>query len=245
MSTDILKQFGLSDNEAKVYLALLELGKATILEIARKSQVKRTTIYALIGELKEKGLATETKKGVKTYFLAESPDNLLAFSEKRHKMLEQALPELKSIYNVGGEKPKVRFYEGKDGYSTVYKNILKDEPKELLVIASYENWLKHIDWEFEEEWTKERIAMGIKLRWLDFKTKKVEERAKEGKEGSREIRFLPKDFPFTSNMFIYEGKIIIMSGRAKEFMAVVVENSEFSQMFKQLFEMLWGNQKPR
>lgn len=77
------------------------------------------------------------------------------------------------------------------------------------------------------------------MRWLDFKTKKVEARLKEGKQGLREIRFLPKDFPFTSNMFIYENKIIIMFGKQKEFMAVVVENSEFSQMFQQLFEMLW------
>ena len=121
----------------------------------------------------------------------------------------------------------------------VYKNILKDEPQELLVIASYENWLKHIDWDFEEEWTKERIAMGVKLRWLDFKTKKVEEWKKQGKQGLREIRFLPKSFPFTSNMFVCENKIILMSGKAKEFMAVVIENNEFSGMFKQLFEMLW------
>lgn len=240
MSIETLKQLGLSDNETKVYLAALELGQATVQELGKKSGVKRTTVYTAIDGLKEKGIISQIKKGAKTLLMAESPEVLGQIAERRAQMFKESLPELKSIYNIGGEKPKVRFYEGREGYYAVYKNILKDEPKELLAIASYEDWLKHIDWDFEEDWTKKRIAKGIKLRWLDFKTPKVEERAKEGKQGLREIRFLPREFPFTSSMFIYGGKIILMSGKQKEFMAVIIENSEFSQMQKQVFEILWA-----
>lgn len=234
-----LKQSGLSENEVKVYLANLELGQATVQELARKSGVKRTTIYTVIEGLKQKGLVAETKKGAKTFFAAENPKTLVQFSLKQHQQLKNILPELESIYNISDVKPKVRFYEGKEGYVSVYENILKDKPKELLVIASYDNFHRHLDPKYEEDWIKRRIERKIKLRWLDFETKTTKAMQKEGKKVLREIRFLPKDFPFTSTMFIYSNKVVIVSGRQKDFMAVVVENSEFYQMFKQLFETLW------
>ncbi|MDD5146556.1 MAG: helix-turn-helix domain-containing protein [Candidatus Pacebacteria bacterium] len=234
-----LRGLGLSDNEAKVYLAALELGQATVQELGKKSDVKRTTVYTALEGLKEKGLVSQIKKGAKTFFVAEKPENLLALSERRYKALKEVLPELKSIYNIPGIKPRVKFFEGREGYLAVYENILKEKPKEILAIASYENFVKHIDLTYEEGWTNRRIKSGIKLRWLDFKTERVQEKAIEGEKALREVHYLPSAFLFTSTMFIYSDKIAIVSGKQKEFIAVVIENSEFYQMFKQLFEMLW------
>lgn len=234
-----LKEMGLTDNEAKVYLAALELGQATVQELSKKSGVKRTTVYTTVDGLKEKGLLSQTEKGKKTTFIAENPENLVGLSEARYQQLKRVLPELRSIYNISETKPKVRFYEGKEGYISVYDGILKDKPKEVLVIMSYEDFYRHLDPQYEEDWIKRRVQKKIKLRWLDFRTKKTEKMKQEGKKGLREIRFLPKEFSFTSGLFIYGSKVIITSGKQKEFMAVVVESSEFYQMFKQLFEMLW------
>jgi len=189
-------------------------------------------------------LFSETKKGKKTLFVSQNPEALLSLSEKRLADIKSALPELKTIYNASGtEKPKIRFFEGKEGYLSVYQAILKEKPKELLVIASYKDWLKHIDLDFEEKWTKQRIKQKIFLRWLDFKTKETIEKAKEGKAGFREIRFLPDKFTFTSCTFIYSNKIILMSGKSQDFMAVVIENSEFYNTFRQYFEFLWLSTK--
>ncbi len=164
MSIETLKHLGLSDNEIKVYLANLELGQATVQALARKSGVKRTTIYMVIESLQAKGLVSQSKKAKKTVWLAEDPESLVALSEERAQALKKALPELKSIFNIPGAKPKVRFYEGKEGYLMVYESILKDCSKELLVIASYEDFLKHIDTQYENNWTKKRIEKKIFLR---------------------------------------------------------------------------------
>ena len=239
MSIETLKQLGLSDNETKVYLAALELGQATVQELGKKSGVKRTTVYTAIDGLKEKGIISQIKKGAKTFLQAESPEILSQMADRRAQMFKDSLPELKSIYNIAGAKPKVRFYEGQEGYLSVYGNILKEKPKELLAIASYENFKKHIDDQFEESWTQKRIKQGVFLRWLDFKTPSVQARVSEGKKGLREIRFLPKEFYFSATMFIYNEKVIMVSGKQKEFLAVVIESAEFSQMQKQLFNLLW------
>lgn len=244
MSIATLKNFGLTNNEAKIYLAALELGQATVQELGKKAKIKRTTVYTTLEGLKQKGLISQTKKGKKTLFIAENPENLVIASEKRYKELKKALPELKSIYNLSPTKPKLRFLEGKQGFLSVYENILKEKPKEFLAIASYTDFANHIDEEYETKWTEQRIKKNIKLRWLDFETKHTKKLQKKGKKTLREIRFLPKEHPFTSTMFLYNDKVIIMSGKQKEFMAIVIENNEFYQMYKQLFEILWLSHKP-
>ena len=51
-----LKEIGLSDSEANVYLTLLKLGEATVAEISQSSGLHRTNIYDSLEKLKEKGI---------------------------------------------------------------------------------------------------------------------------------------------------------------------------------------------
>ena len=51
-----LAVFGLSAKEAKVYLALLELGPSTMTEVARVANINRTTGYPVLETLAAKGL---------------------------------------------------------------------------------------------------------------------------------------------------------------------------------------------
>ena len=44
----ILIDLGLTENEAKVYVAALSLGPATILKIAQAAAIKRTTVYFVV-----------------------------------------------------------------------------------------------------------------------------------------------------------------------------------------------------
>src|SRR3989338_8163639 len=122
---DELKKIGLSENEAEVYITLLELGSATAQEIATKSGIKRTTIYVQIEALMKMGLVSSFEKEMnngkvpKTYFRAEDPEHLKkivgkerALMAERESMLEKILPGLGKIYLSGGDRPRVRFFEG-------------------------------------------------------------------------------------------------------------------------------------
>lgn len=68
-----LQALGLSGKEAKIYLAVLELGEASIVALVKKSGIKRTTAYDVIGSLQEKGLVTLTKNKKSVRYLAEDP----------------------------------------------------------------------------------------------------------------------------------------------------------------------------
>ena len=57
-----LKQAGLTDNESKVYLALIDLGPSLAGQIARKTGMHRRTVYDTIEMLIQKGLIGYIKK---------------------------------------------------------------------------------------------------------------------------------------------------------------------------------------
>ena len=59
---------GLNKKEAKLYLASLELGPATVNKLAKKSRLKRTTIYSLIDSLGARGIIKEVRRRGKKYF---------------------------------------------------------------------------------------------------------------------------------------------------------------------------------
>ena len=93
---ELVRQYGLGENEAKLYIAALELGEASVQDMAKKAGVKRTSIYYMLDELESKGVLTTTKRNKKTYYIAASPTDLLkslrsrlAEFEKTAEVLEQ------------------------------------------------------------------------------------------------------------------------------------------------------------
>ena len=131
-----LEQLGLSDKEAKTYLASLSLGGSVVQNIAKKAELKRPTTYFAIEQLIKRGLMSYFEKGKKRYFVAESPErliSLLAARKKRAQLLETQLqkimPELNSLFGLIGEKPKIQFFEGKEGIVSIREDILKTKTK--------------------------------------------------------------------------------------------------------------------
>lgn len=113
-----LATIGFSENRAAVYSALLELGKGTVSEIARKAGINRTTGYDVLDGLVADGLASVSGKEPKQEYVAEAPEKIRGILERKIendknilKSFEGFLPELKSLHNVAG-RPQVRFYEG-------------------------------------------------------------------------------------------------------------------------------------
>ncbi len=72
-----LQNFGLSEKEGKIYLALLELEMATVFEVAKQSGINRSSAYVVLEALKKKGLVgISDDKKVRKY-IAASPETLL------------------------------------------------------------------------------------------------------------------------------------------------------------------------
>src|SRR3990170_1200323 len=139
----ILEDLGLSEKEAKIYLACLELGESAPAEIAKHAGINRATTYVIAEKLVKDGLMSQLEKDKKTYFIAENPEQLLRLLRKQEQDIknkeqefQKYLPELKTIFDTAGERPKVRFFEGKEGLKAIQEDFLQSKDRHVEEIYS-------------------------------------------------------------------------------------------------------------
>ncbi len=85
MDETILTEIGLSANESKLYLALLEAGISTAGEIAKKSHVHRTNTYDSLQRLVEKGLVNYIERDQTKYYEAAPPKDILRYVKEKEE----------------------------------------------------------------------------------------------------------------------------------------------------------------
>mgnify|MGYP001616513704 FL=1 len=233
----ILEQLGLHGKKADVYLAALELGSSSVLDIARKAGIKRTTGYDVLLDLKEKGYIYETVKGKKRLFIAEDPEKIQKMLREKESFFSEILPHLKSIYNVSGVKPKIRFYEGKAGLREVYSDILKYSG-EILAFGS-EHVVSALGKDWTESYIKSRVQKNIRMRIIASGTELTKNFTDQDQTQLRTSKLVdPKKYPFSIEINIYGfQKVALMS--AKEETGIIIEGKEIYSTLKLIFDLLW------
>jgi len=244
------KEAGLSQNEVKVYLANLDLGPSPVQKIAQKASLSRMACYTILESLLSKGLVSHFIKGKKRYWAASNPDRLLELSREKERKLDQEkdqirqfLPELKSIYNLAGKKPEVRFYEGVEGLKAIYEDTLSSR-EDFLVYSSLADVDRLIpDQKFWSRYIKKRVSLGIRAKGICPRSKEALKLTKTDKQELREIRFLPEGEDLgPTETYIYDDKVAMLSFSG-EIVGVVIENKEFAETQRKIFERIWRTLK--
>ncbi len=94
---NILLEFGLTDKQARAYLASLKIGPATISDLARQADLKRTTLALILEELVRRQIFQIIQRKKRKFYLASAPEQLIALSDKKKQLLIQALPLFQEI----------------------------------------------------------------------------------------------------------------------------------------------------
>lgn len=233
-----LEQFGLYGKRADVYLSALELGSASVIEIAKKAGIKRTTCYDILMDLQTEGLISETSKGKKRLFVGEDPEKIQRNLKNKERLFAEILPQLQSIHNVRGAKPKIRFYEGKEGLKEVYNDTLKYSG-EILAFASYDvvNVLG-MDW--ADGYLKRRVKSDIHVRAIAPSSQTLIREFIEKDQAHKSMTKLidPKKYPFSIEINVYgHNRVALMS--AKEEIGLIIEGAESHNTIKLIFQLIW------
>ncbi len=236
-----LKKLGLNDKETAVYLASLESGDSTVSQIAKNTQIKRTTVYLVAQSLIDKGLLGQYKTRKGLHLAAEKPENLLGKIRQNEKDLEAIIPQLNALSKKEEYKPQVRYHEGKEAYFAIAEDTLQAHNSEVLWFGRAGDVYKVIGDKYDPEYyIPTRIKRKIRFRALLFKDKWTKGlKAKDSFVNLRQTKFLPDDFDFNASEFIYQDKIGLISS-TKELMGVIIQSQDLAAMEKAKFEMLWG-----
>lgn len=230
----ILEQIGLTEKEAKIYLALLELREALPSVLARKASVKRPTTYVILEQLLKKGLVGHVKRGRLLYFSALDPRQLLETERDRYEKLQHALPELLQLHEKLAATPKMSVFEGKEGLIKIMEDTLTAKT-EILCWADVAKAVECLR-EYYPTYIKKKVARNLWLRGV-FCYDKIALRFKKfGKQELREIYLVPKEkFPFKNEINIYDDKVAIIS--QDDEIGVIIQNQAIADTQRAIFEL--------
>lgn len=145
-----LMDFGLGEKEAEVYLALLELELGSVGEIAKATNINRSSIYVVLEALKKKGLVSMSDDKKVQKYIAISPDALFQEAKDQAKKAEdirvkisEIIPKLKALNKGIKPKPKVRVFEGEQGILAALEDSLDCEEKTIRMYTDRQ--LKKLD----------------------------------------------------------------------------------------------------
>ncbi len=234
-----LQNLGLDPKETKIYLALLELGSGTIQEVAKKSGVARTNIYNFIGPLKNKGVISEIKEGDKIILIPENPEVLVKRAENNYQEMKNALPELMSIFNLPGSKPKVRFYEGLEGLKKGWDDLLdtRESGGKMYAFSDYEKMFEAFSVDFPWYVPEKRAKKKIFFYGVAKDGAKGREVQAKDEEQMRETR-LSRDLQLDTEINIFENKVAMLSFR-RPYSAVIIEDRAIAISLKSIWQGWW------
>jgi sugar-specific transcriptional regulator TrmB len=236
----ILQQLGLKERESEVYLALLELGEASVQEIARKAKLQRPNCYVILESLAKQGLVSFQVKGNGRRFAAEDPDRLLMLLKEKEQLLASVLPQLKSLHNLAPGKPRVRFYEGKEMIDHLYEEILRGEWYDCLYAP--ESVTAVWGSGYVTNFGRKSAERGMRVRELIAGTDKNPPYASHYHSPQQEIRFLPPSAKSSTDFILFANKVALVAYEP-EIHALVVEDSGIIQTLQLMFNSAWAEAK--
>ncbi len=246
-----LKKLNLTEKEARVYLALLELGPSTPYKIAKRSQLKRPTAYVIAEELVEKGLIIQMTGEKQKMYIARSPESYIEDVEKRISEAKKIIPELSALQRKQSDKPNVLYFEGVEGMKKAYEYRLKDFKNKEIVgfFARADNLDERLTHEVFIPWNEAKITNNIKVRGYtvdDHKLGKDYSRFLTGKDakgkGLIRAKFLP-DTLYSADCSVesFEWGVRICIMKSKQ--ALIIESYELAKALREIFELLWEKTK--
>lgn len=238
-----LLQLNLTEKAILCYVALLESGSSSIQDISRLTGVNRVTIYAAVEELKNKGLAFETRKGRRKLFMAEEPDELKNILEEKkeqirmeEKLLENfILPTLKAVDARQENKPQIKFFEGAEGIYKVYDDYILKNPN-VIGCGSYDSVMKVSSWDIEKKYIEKMRQRKILYRGI-LEDTEMNHQFDEISKGVMHNKFLPEGAKVSSDILVFGSAVALISYEKKS--ATLIEDESIAEALKMYLEFMW------
>lgn len=228
-----LKNLGLNETEASIYLQLIKKGKLTAIEISKETKIHRRTIYDNLNILINKGLVSYfLEKGIK-YFQAVNPKIFKRLQQEKDKELNKILPTLTSFYKNKKLNPNVSILKGSDSIKSILIEMIESK-KEILWFGGGFQILNSLNYS-KDKLLKELSDLNIRIIQPTPSNKSFKKYFKKNK-----LKFILKKYQTQTSFFVYENTIIIGSIINEDIFGIKIESSEIAQTYKNYFEMIWN-----
>lgn len=244
-----LKKLGLSENEIQVYLTTLSLKNALVSSIASKCGLKRTSTYAVIDKLVEKGfLSSFTKNGTK-YYCAVDPEVLVDKCKQNVSDAQNALRDMEKILPILSnlqlyeDEIKVQLFDGFESVKTLLSELLH-HPTDVDALIYAQPFHNEIKQYLLQEYFPARnqfITKNCRTLLLDDEHHKHYKKTILSYDAGEIKHISESALPIKASFQLYENTVCIYTIKQKEIIGIKIENKEIYDTFKALFFFIWNN----
>ncbi|MEM3385621.1 MAG: helix-turn-helix domain-containing protein [Nitrososphaeria archaeon] len=254
----LLKDYGLSERQIKIYLLLLATGPMKLSELSYKAGLYRMQVYNTLKQLIQMGLVEAILKRPITYIavspkkalnllLEETSERLERAKERQAFLLEQ-LMSLSKVATVAYPVPKFKIIQGRKQFIKMAKESYRRAKYEVNNINTPSAIIRGIMAGFDEV-AEECAKRGVKIRWLtDVSAQNLNGIKKYCEYG--EIRFVPLESSI--RILIVDGLEIYISSLYDESIALKTEGEttiyiydlNIASFMNKCFNYLWSLAKP-
>ncbi len=240
---NILKEIGLTEGEAKVYIALLELGSTTTGPIVDKSGISASKVYNILDKLAKKGFVSYILKAKTKYFHAADPHRIIDYLEEREENLlkqkeeiKQVLPQLELKQKEAGKEQIAELFEGAKGIITARERVFNVLKKGETLYEFGTNKKAHQTMAaYWNDFHGRRTQAGIKAKYI------VQDDLKENieigeKGGLIEAKYQPLMGPICIDMY---GDYTVINLLQDTYLALSIKNKQVTESFKNYFDLIW------
>ncbi len=244
MDTRALASLGIEEKSAKVYLAGLALGTTSVQDLARKSGLKRPTVYLHLDELVKQGLFEHISLNNKKYYRAVNPQLLEERLKKNLATFQHEMPSLVALGVGATGKPQVQVFEGEEGLQQVYGEMKK--------AYSFRIW-SNIDASLAAPFHNTYMDLAETIRKNSVN---VHEIIADNKEAKRYARLVTKvagpsymirtavTEGIQNDTIIYDNVVAIFRLHGLNMFVVRIEDATIADSMRAMFEMAWKTARP-
>ena len=231
-----LKELGLTDNEIRIYLLLLQEGTLNPTMVSQKLGLHRGYVYDALERMQEKLVVNSILQNNKKMFQATPPENIVQLLKARLENFQSIVPDLTQIMNLERDDTRVELHKGKKVYRIILRDIMatcKRNETVLVVGVDEQNLLTTVEPIYLRQYFNFIARQGIKEQVIMAKGKS------KTSAKNVEYRFLDKKYVGKVEHIIYASKVALFLLGTPRYL-IIIDNNEVADTYRKQFELLWG-----
>lgn len=246
MYAEVLKEVGLSPNEAQIYETLLERGELTVPEIATRANIHRRNAYDAINRLAEKGFVLPVLGRGDNRYTAVDPVKLREILNEKQQRLDLVLPEMQKLFKHHRTDESTYIYKGIEGYKNFLGDMLQVGDDVYTIGA-------------KGAWTDQRLLQYSESFWLEAKRKGMkfytvfDESAKDYARGLSKYknvtsRILAPQYSSNSAIDIYGNRVVMQRAGQhgvlpEDITLFMLVSRDLAESYRTWFKLIWAAAK--
>ncbi len=239
----LLKEFGLTEYEIKVYLALARFGTATAPNIIKALTVPSNKVYASLVRLIEEGFVASLAVRPKQYKITGTQrfQSILKKKQQELQVLEKEITTFQKSLSPTSDLQDVAI-------------VLKGKKKIIEMLSQASENAKLFGYSFvgdlyfdymSAKSVASAVQRGVEFRFLVHKTSKNKPAIKQWKKIGVKIKYYPKEEQKSIRFSTFDGRVCRITigqpeiAREEDYLSFWIESPAFALLLKDQFEVMW------